>query len=137
MPPDPVSHEEPMNEKRLTLPWPPSVNHYWRTARGNTYISAAGKTYRSLVTRVASIDTPECVRCNVPMLGRLAVDVLAYQADARRRDVDNLLKALLDALAYARVYDDDSQIDELRVSRFFARGDELAGTVRVTVRGLS
>ena len=36
----------------FTLPWPPSVNHYWRTPHrgplaGRTMISAEGRTYRS------------------------------------------------------------------------------------------
>jgi crossover junction endodeoxyribonuclease RusA len=38
-------------------------------------------------------------------------------------DIDNRVKAALDALTHAGVYDDDSQIDEL----FVARGDIVKG----------
>ena len=30
----------------LTLPWPPSVNRYWRTFQGRMIISADGRAYR-------------------------------------------------------------------------------------------
>lgn len=30
----------------LILPWPPSVNTYWRTFRGRMLISAHGRDYR-------------------------------------------------------------------------------------------
>lgn len=48
---------------------------------------------------------------------RLRVDVLVYPPDRRKRDLDNLGKALLDALTKARVWADDSQIDVLTFSR--------------------
>lgn len=50
------------------------------------------------------------------MTGRLSVEIDAHPPDRRRRDLDNLQKPLLDALEYAGVYEDDSQIDRL-VSR--------------------
>jgi crossover junction endodeoxyribonuclease RusA len=37
--------------------------------------------------------------------------------DRRIADIDNRVKAALDALTHAGVYDDDSQIDELLVCR--------------------
>ena len=35
--------------------------------------------------------------------------------DKRRRDIDNLLKPILDALGQYGVYEDDSQIIDLRI----------------------
>lgn len=97
----------------LTLQWPPSVNHYWRTARGVHYISAEGRNFRKH-TEYAVLEQLR----RIPKLdGRLWMEVLAYPPDKRLRDIDNLLKAPLDALASARVYEDDSQIDDLRISR--------------------
>jgi crossover junction endodeoxyribonuclease RusA len=49
--------------------------------------------------------------------GRLQLDVVLHPGDARVRDIDNSLKALLDSLSHAGVYKDDSQIDRLIVSR--------------------
>jgi crossover junction endodeoxyribonuclease RusA len=41
----------------------------------------------------------------------------AFPPDRRRRDLDNLLKALLDSIEHAGVYEDDSQIDLLVARR--------------------
>ena len=49
--------------------------------------------------------------------GRLAVRVTVCPPDHRRRDIDNVQKALLDALAKGGAYRDDSQIDRLEVER--------------------
>jgi crossover junction endodeoxyribonuclease RusA len=37
--------------------------------------------------------------------------------DRYRRDLDNVCKAMLDALGHAGVYQDDSQIDRLEIVR--------------------
>jgi crossover junction endodeoxyribonuclease RusA len=45
------------------------------------------------------------------------VDILVFPPDNRRRDLDNVLKAILDSLEDAKVFKDDSLIDDLRVRR--------------------
>ena len=50
------------------------------------------------------------------MSERYVVSVCFMFDDKRKRDLDNLLKAVTDAMN-GIVYDDDSQIDELRVKR--------------------
>jgi crossover junction endodeoxyribonuclease RusA len=96
---------------RLELPWPPSVNHYYRRVGSATLISKEGRRYR---TRVAG----EVLLARSPRVeGRLAVRIVASPPDQRRRDLDNLQKALLDALQHAGVYRDDSQIDRISVER--------------------
>ena len=95
----------------LILPWAPSVNHYWIQGRGRTYISKAGLAFRELVAW-------ECRAKRVkPQPGRLALVVRACPPDRRRRDLDNVLKALGDALQHAGAYQDDNQIDDLRIYR--------------------
>ena len=47
----------------------------------------------------------------------IVVVVAAYMPDLRRRDLDNMFKAPLDALGHAGVYADDSQIHDLRIYR--------------------
>jgi len=96
----------------LTLPWPPTFNTYWRFVKGRVLISKKGRQYRKAVQDEALVQ-------GFPRLGdaRLRVAVLAYPPDRRRRDLDNLPKGLLDALGHAGVYDDDSQIDDLRIKR--------------------
>lgn len=96
---------------RLELPYPPTVNTYWRTFRGRMIISAEGRRYRE---GVAAHLLASGVR---RVGGRLRVSVGLHPPDRRRRDLDNAMKALLDALGGGRVYDDDSQIDRLEVTR--------------------
>jgi crossover junction endodeoxyribonuclease RusA len=89
--------------KRLEvkLPWPPSVNHYWR-ARGNRrFISPIAKAWLDeavLLLRAA----------RVRFDGPVKVSMLLSPPDRRRRDGDNLEKAVMDALVKAGVIKDDS-----------------------------
>lgn len=94
----------------LTLPWPPSVNTYWRTFNGRMIISAKGREYREEVCSQIMLHKKAC-----HYAGKLRVVIEAWRPDKRRRDLDNLLKATLDGLAHAGVYEDDSQIVDLRI----------------------
>lgn len=94
----------------VILPWPPSVNRYWRTFRGRMLISADGRSYRQEAV-IAAMPGQRFGAAKV----RVSID--AWLPDNRRRDVDNLLKAPLDALCHAGIYDDDSQIVELSIRR--------------------
>lgn len=96
---------------QIELPWPPSVNHYWRHVRGATLISREGRAYRTAVLAA-------WLQAGRPRVdGRLALTITAHAPDRRRRDLDNIAKAPLDALAKAGVYADDSQIDHLAITR--------------------
>lgn len=116
----------------LCLPWPPSVNHYWtQWAQGKIVrmaVSTKGKAYRAEVAAVAFASRA----CRVD--GRLSVTIKACPPDRRTRDLDNLLKALLDALSEAGVFKDDGQIDRLTIER----GEVVKGgmvTVRIESQG--
>jgi crossover junction endodeoxyribonuclease RusA len=61
--------------------------------------------------------------------GPLRVVIEAWRPDKRRRDLDNLLKATLDGLAHAGVYEDDSQIVDLRI--YWAT--ELGGMLKIKI----
>lgn len=113
------------------LPFPPSINHYYRHAKGRTYISDEGKIYRDhviLLTRSNIRKTFE---------GRLAVEIQAFPPDRRARDIDNMQKALLDALEHAQVFKNDSQIDDLRIRRRerFKGGRVLVRVAEITEGG--
>ena len=110
----------------LTLPWPPSVNHYWRSVQGRVLISREGRAYRETVAEAA------LVRRVKALTGRLELHIQAVPPDRRRRDLDNVLKSLLDALQHAGCYEDDSQIDRLSIER--QPRPEAPGQVRVTVQ---
>ena len=95
----------------LTLPYPPSVNSYYRHVGPRVLISREGRRFRK---RVCSI----LAACRVrPLEGPLALEIDVHPPDRRRRDLDNTLKALLDAMEHGGAYRDDSQIVRLVIEK--------------------
>ena len=95
----------------LVLPYPPSLNHYWRRVGPRTLLSKAGRKYRERLTSIVrSQGLP-------PIEGWLECWITAFPPDRRRRDVDNLLKALLDGLEHSGLYGNDYQIASLHIKR--------------------
>lgn len=118
----------------LVLPYPPSVNGYWRhtmiQGKPRVLISAEGRKYRTQVHHAILMHTPS--QRKAPS-GRLAVNITAHAPDRRARDLDNINKGLLDALVHAGVMADDSLIDRLTVERgSIVKG----GCVRVQIGGM-
>ena len=108
----------------LTLPWPPSVNGYWRTFQGRMLISAEGRAYRKAVSDQVLIQ-----RGAKHYTEALKVEIEAFYPDRRRRDLDNILKSLLDSLTHAGVWVDDSQIVDLRIRK----GPHIGGMVKIHI----
>jgi crossover junction endodeoxyribonuclease RusA len=92
---------------------PPSVNHYWGTHGHRRFIRPEGLAFRSLVAVAAR----KAMNGTEPLAGSLAVEIEIYPQDRRKRDLDNQLKCLLDALEHAGVYNDDHQVGMLVVRR--------------------
>ena len=129
-PDGPRHHLRAVSVIEMTLPWPPSVNSYWRhptrgALAGRHLISEEGRRYRKVV-----FDTVFVNRLSLNLTGRLKVEIKAYPPDRRRRDLDNILKALLDAITHARVIEDDSCIDDLRIVRQPPRAN---GEIQLTI----
>lgn len=96
----------------IALPWPPTSNTYWRR-RGHVYfVTKKGIDYRNN-TIYACLNYRNYFKEDE----RLKISIEAFPPDKRRRDLDNILKCLLDSLQHAQVYKDDSQIDELHIYR--------------------
>jgi len=91
------------------LPFPPSVNHYWRHVGSRTLISRTGRAFRQQVLHDVQQHGIRSIT------GPIRLEAIVTRPDRRRRDLDNLLKSLLDALDHANVYEDDSQIRDLRI----------------------
>lgn len=108
----------------LTMPWPPSVNKYWRTFQGRMIISAEGRSYRKAVAEQVTLQDGA-----MNYQGKLRVQIEAFRPDNRRRDLDNLLKAVLDGCTHAGVWEDDSNIVDLRI--YWA--DTVGGMLKVKV----
>lgn len=99
-----VSGEAP----EFDLPWPPSVNRYYRHVGSRVLVSHAGRLYRSMVvSRLGGRYPREAVAL------RLTAEF--YPPDRRKRDLDNLLKCLQDSLQAAGLFFDDCQIRSLRL----------------------
>lgn len=105
-----------MNELKLILPFPPSVNSAYRSiVRGKFATVIISEKGRDYIKKVAN----KILIAGSPKLGdaRLKVRVDVYPPDRRKRDLGNLDKLLFDSLQKAGVFDDDSQIDDQRFVR--------------------
>ena len=110
----------------ITLPWPPTVNTYWRHVGKRTLLSKKGREYRTLVRLAVLAQAWN----KYEMKGSLEVRIIAHPPDKRRRDLDNLPKAILDSLEHAGVFEDDNQVARLVIERAALRP---GGEVRVTI----
>lgn len=116
-----IIHPKPENNAghgmKLVLPFPPSVNSYWRAPNkgplaGRHLVSADGRKYQSAAC-AAIIE--QLRRLPKPSAELAAVEITLYPPDARRRDLENYNKALFDALTHAGVWEDDSQVKRMLV----------------------
>lgn len=116
----------------IVLPWPPSVNRYYRSLSkgklaGRVLVSKEGRTYREEAALILG-------RRRLPMIrDRVRVTIEAFPPDRRRRDLDNLLKASLDALVFGGAIEDDSLIDDLRIRRGEVRE---GGELHIHIQGM-
>ncbi|ECF5974082.1 RusA family crossover junction endodeoxyribonuclease [Salmonella enterica subsp. salamae] len=102
---------------KLTLPFPPSVNTYWRTPnkgplKGRHMVSASGRKYQS---EACAAVIEQLRRLPKPSTAPASVEITLYPPDKRIRDLDNYNKALFDALTHAGVWEDDSQVKRMVV----------------------
>lgn len=93
------------------FPYPPSVNTYYRANGPRRFITKRGINFRATVGEVVSGLNQDTLSHEIEVV------VCLYPPDKRRRDVDNPMKALLDAMEHAGVYEDDSQIRKLTIER--------------------
>lgn len=116
---------------RIDLPWPPSVNHYWKLTRGGgRALTDEAKVFRErvyaeVIRRHGTIPKP------VILNGDLSCTLLLKPPSRRKSDIDNRDKAIFDALEKASVYENDNQIRHRET--FFGEIVE-GGMVRVILR---
>lgn len=108
-------------QELIRLPWPPSVNTYWRhIVVGKRAATILSKNARAYHVEVAGCVLEQGVRRHY-LTGKLAVEIWAYPPDLRARDLDNLPKGILDSLKRVGVIRDDCDIDDLRIKRGVVR----------------
>lgn len=108
-----------MNSYNFTMPWPPSINGYWRTFRNRQIISKNGREYRASVIE-------ECKRLGLwheELSAKLSVSITLNPPTLRKYDVDNFNKALFDGLTHAYFWVDDEQVQKLTVTK----GEKIKG----------
>jgi len=100
---------------KLTLPFPPSVNGYWRATNTGMKISVSGRSFRSKA--IAAILT-QLKPLNVE------VTVLLYTPDKRNRDPDNYQRGLFGTLT--RKYGGKMNSFAMNLERWFKDFNELS-----------
>ena len=112
----------------LTLPWPPTTNQLHTVSGNRKILSSRGRQYRADALAAIVEQRPERFGGE-----RLQVTLMLNPPTRAKRDVANFEKAAVDALVFARVFDDDEQIDDLRL----VRGEvSKPGRVRVIIISL-
>lgn len=87
----------------ITLPYPPSANRLWRTYRGRTVRSAEYQSWRNAAGLIVQAAARGC-GLDGPYIMALEVG----RPDRRRRDLDNLIKPVGDALVLGGAVRDDA-----------------------------
>lgn len=95
---------------KFRLPFPPTVNSLFRNfARGRVktgrYKNWIKLAYEKFINQVYG-----------QISGRVAIKVLLFRPDQRKRDLDNYLKALLDFLVAQGVIEDDSVVQSIVIA---------------------
>jgi crossover junction endodeoxyribonuclease RusA len=100
----------------FTLPKPPSINHiYGYTSKGGyarSYVTKEGKVWFEEAGYAIKSQT----RKRKPITSDLEISIYLYTA--RKQDVDNILKPILDLLQKQGVIENDAQIYRLLVEKF-------------------
>lgn len=106
----------------LTVPWCPSVNHYYTmiaVGKGaRKIIGKKGVEFRKeLKTLKKKFEDTPFGKSHFPLMGNLTCEIYLYPPTNRKYDIDNRLKCLLDAMEDAGIYEDDSQITEMYITK--------------------
>ena len=110
----------------LVLPYPPTVNHMYRRARGHLALTPEALAFRHAVRMIAMVQGV------TPITGSVAVFLDVYRP-RRRGDLDNILKATLDSLNGV-AYRDDQQVEQITAVRY---DDKRAPRIEVSVVALT
>lgn len=117
----------------LTLPYPPSANRLWRSVPG-LKSPIKSREYVAWLRAVAAA-IPMTARAEIK--GRFHAEILADRPDRRARDLDNLIKPILDALKptpQAKGVIEDDHLSQSITIRWTGDEPVKAACVRVILR---
>lgn len=118
-----------MSDYEFEMPYPPSVNGYWRSFQGRQIISKRGREYRK-----KAIEVMKSLNLDGENISdRLHVSIVIHPPTLRKYDIDNWCKAPFDALTHAEFWVDDEQVDSLSIKK----GEKIkSGLIKVRVTRL-
>jgi len=96
----------------LVLPLSPSTNTYYRKYNNIMVIGKEGKAFKQAVQEYVLVNKVPKFRDR-----KLKITMVISPRDKRKIDIDNRIKAVLDALQKADVFHDDFQVDHLEMIR--------------------
>lgn len=114
-------------EQVLFLPLPPSTNNLFVNIKGRGRIKAP--KYRSWIWAAGWAIAKQNP---LKFVGDVEVTILAARVNGRRRDIDNLIKPVLDLLVTHAVLKDDSQVRKVDAT-WMATSSDLTG-LSVSIR---
>jgi crossover junction endodeoxyribonuclease RusA len=109
---------------RAVLPYPPSTNTLYRNVAGKGRVKTA--KYKAWIDEAGHLLN---LGHHPAIKGDYVLDIALFQADARRRDIDNGIKAISDLLVAHGLVEDDSKCIDLYVMT--RKADEACAVVGV------
>lgn len=94
----------------FTIPTPPSTNHLFRNVKGVGRVKAGH--YEDFVRRAVTAIRQQKIG---PVSGRV-IAIFGVERMSLQADIDNRLKAMLDAIVTAEVIEDDSLVTAIAIS---------------------
>lgn len=103
----------------FTVPGPVVPKHRPRFTGGYAYTDSRTRKYEQHVrtSAMAALEAWKLKNGHWNGARRFILSVSVYMPDKRKRDLDNCLKSISDALN-GLLYNDDSQLDEIYAARF-------------------
>jgi crossover junction endodeoxyribonuclease RusA len=99
----------------LSIPFPPSINHYWKHRvigrHASVYLSAEALKFRADIKHILDDEN------KTKFTDRVNVSITLHAPNKRKYDIDNRIKSVFDALTHAGLWGDDEQVDSLTVTR--------------------
>ncbi len=113
---------------QFSLPYPAylSINRLYRKSKTGVFLSKKAWEYREIV--YFSI-----YQFKKFYDEKIKLEIKVHHPDKRKRDLDNILKAVIDSLQYAKLFNDDYQIKNLHILEMPVLTD---GKLEITISSL-